>query len=82
MDQDERKNIKIRASLHRRLRVFAVVSGQGVEHLVEGLLERGLTDLLAASGGAIAQQLEAMLAPEEPPPPPPAKKRPAPAKRR
>ena len=48
----DKRNLKISAGLHRRLKIFAVLSGRRMEEIAEQVLEVGLTQMLAASDDA------------------------------
>ena len=41
----EKKNVKIPAALHKRLKMYAAVKDRRVEELIAELLDKGLTEL-------------------------------------
>lgn len=47
---DQKKNLKIRVSLHRRLKLYAALVERGVESLAAELLEEALAERFAKRG--------------------------------
>lgn len=61
-DDKLRRNLKIPVGLHRRLKVFSLVTGCRLEDLASQILETGLTEMLAqsAQGDEIDKALDTL----------------------
>jgi plasmid stability protein len=58
----DRKNLKVRAALHLRLKLWATATNRGVEDLADELLTRGLDGMIGRHEEALDQAVAQILA--------------------